>query len=192
MSLPEFGSALAPEHRVFLLRLAERSIRYGLVHGRPMSLLPHELPEQLTSRRATFVTLEMGGNLRGCIGTLEAVVSVAEGIARNAFAAAFTDPRFPPVTAAEVDALDIHLSILSPAEEIAFTSEDELLANLRPFVDGVILQEGRRRGTFLPSVWEALPEPRVFLQHLKRKAGMPKDHWSDTLKVYRYRAEIIR
>ncbi len=155
-----------------------------------------EIPEasapELMEERATFVTLEIDGQLRGCIGMLEACRPLAEDVAENAFAAAFRDPRFPPVSPAELDELEISISVLSPPEEMAFPSEADLLEQIRPGVDGLILQEGFRKGTFLPSVWEQLPETEAFFEHLKLKAGLSPGHWSDTLRVFRYTAEYIQ
>ena len=150
-----------------------------------------DYPAELTEPRATFVTLEKNHQLRGCIGMLEAVRPLAEDIAENAFSAAFRDPRFPPLEAYELNDLEIHLSILTPAEPVSFSSEQDLLAQLQPGIDGLILEEGHRRGTFLPSVWESLPEPGQFLRHLKQKAGLPSDYWSKNIRIYRYQAEII-
>jgi AmmeMemoRadiSam system protein A len=107
-------------------------------------------------------------------------------VAQNAYAAAFSDPRFPPLREGEFEELDIHISILSPAEAMHFTSEADLLQQLRPGEDGLVMEEGFRRGTFLPSVWEQLPTPELFLRHLKQKAGLPADYWSSTLEVSRY------
>jgi len=177
--------------RRFLLALAKRSIEYGLLHGRPIPVEPEHLAPELAATRATFVTLEIRGELRGCIGTLQAVRSLAEDIAHNAYAAAFRDPRFPPVDKRDIDRLDIRLSLLTPAEPLSFTSEDDLLRQLIAGEDGLILEEGLRRGTFLPAVWESLPDPRAFLQHLKLKAGLSRDYWSDAIEAYRYRAETI-
>jgi len=174
-----------------LLDLAKNSIQHGLQTGRPIKINLDDYPAELTEPRATFVTLQKNHQLRGCIGMLEAVRPLAEDIAENAFSAAFKDSRFPPLTADELDDLDIHLSILTPAEPVSFSSEQDLLAQLRPGIDGLILEEGHRRGTFLPSVWESLPEPEQFLQHLKQKAGLPSDYWSQNIRIYRYRAEII-
>jgi len=178
-------------HRRFLLTLAKQSIEHGSVHGQPVPVESEVLGHELTAKRATFVTLEILGKLRGCIGTLQAVRSLAEDIVHNAYAAAFRDPRFPPVEKREIDRLDIHLSLLTPAEPLSFTSEDDLLRQLIPVEDGLILEDGLRRGTFLPVVWESLPNSKAFLQHLKLKAGLPKDYWSDSIKVYRYRIETI-
>lgn len=174
-----------------LLELAKSSIQHGLQTGSPLKIDLTEYPEELTEQRATFVTLQIQHQLRGCIGTLEAYRPLAEDIAENAFSAAFKDPRFPPLQADEFDELEIHLSLLTPAEPISFSSEQDLLAQLQPGIDGLILEEGFHRGTFLPSVWEQLPEPEQFLQHLKQKAGLPADYWSKNIRIYRYRAEMI-
>jgi AmmeMemoRadiSam system protein A len=114
---------------------------------------------------------------------------VVTDVAENAFAAAFRDPRFPPLTQAELQGLEIHLSILTPAQPLEFSSEDELIAQLRPGVDGLILEDEGQRGTFLPSVWESLSEPASFLRNLKIKAGLSADHWSPSLQVERYTTE---
>ena len=174
-----------------LLQLARDSIAHGLETGEPLKVNVHDYPSELTVDRATFVTLERQGQLRGCIGMLEAVRPLVEDVAENAFAAAFRDPRFPPLADDELADLDLHISILSPAESMHFESEQDLIEQIRPGIDGLILQDGHRRGTFLPSVWEQLPDARQFLRHLKQKAGLPADYWSDTLRVSRYRAEMI-
>jgi AmmeMemoRadiSam system protein A len=191
MSLDKTGCTVSAEHQAFLLALAKGSIRHGLNKGKPIPIEMDELPLELTVKRATFVTLEKKGALRGCIGCLEAVRPLAADIAANAYAAAFRDPRFPPVAEPEIDELEIHLSLLTPAEPIAFSSEADLISQLVPEIDGLILEEGPMRGTFLPSVWETLPEPEAFIRHLKRKAGLPAQYWSTTLKIYRYRSETI-
>ncbi|WP_432742681.1 AmmeMemoRadiSam system protein A [Methylobacter sp. G7] len=183
--------SLNKENQQRLLDLAKNSIRQGSQTGRPIKIDLTDYPRELTELRATFVTLEISHQLRGCIGMLEAVRPLAEDIAENAYSAAFKDPRFPPVEADELDNLDIHLSILTPAEPVTFDSERDLLAQLRPGIDGLILEEGHRRGTFLPSVWESLPEPEQFLRHLKQKAGLAPDYWSKNIRIYRYQAEII-
>jgi len=187
----EGGGGLDEAEKRQLLRLAGESIRHGLAHGRPLPVDLATLPEALKARRASFATLEKQGVLRGCIGSLEAHRPLAEDVAHNAYAAAFQDPRFPPLAEAELGDLAIHLSLLTPPEPVAFQSEADLLAQLRPGEDGLILVEGGRRGTFLPSVWAQLPEPRQFWEHLKLKAGLPKAYWSDSIKVYRYRADVV-
>lgn len=172
-----------------LLDLAEASIRHGLEYGRPLTPDVKEFPAIPPEPGACFVTLHSHGELRGCIGSLQAHQPLIEDVAHNAYAAAFSDPRFPPLHVSELAGLEIHLSLLSPASPLTFESEEALLQQLRPGEDGLILEEGRQRGTFLPSVWEQLPAPELFLQHLKQKAGLPPDYWSDTLKVSRYTTE---
>lgn len=183
--------SLNKEQRQRLLDLAKNSIQHGLQTGRPLKVDLTDFPANFATHRATFVTLQKKHQLRGCIGTLEAIRPLAEDIAENAFLAAFKDPRFPPLAGDEFDELEIHLSILTPAEPVAFTSEQDLITKLKPGVDGLILEEGRRRGTFLPSVWEQLPEPEQFLRHLKQKAGLAFDYWSENIRIYRYRTEMI-
>jgi uncharacterized protein len=177
--------------RTLLRRLARQSIQHGLERGGPLLVDPNEFPPELTVIRATFVTLEKAGALRGCIGSLTAVRPLVEDVAQNAYSAAFKDPRFPPVEVQEVDALEIHLSILSPPEPMQVASEADLIAQLRPGVDGLIIEDGGRQATFLPSVWRSLPQPELFLQHLKQKAGLAPDHWSERFKAYRYTTEMI-
>lgn len=171
--------------RAALLGLARRAIEAGLGGGR-LDVPLAEFPEPLRAVRATFVTLEIGARLRGCIGTLEAQRALVEDVAWNAYAAAFEDPRFPPLTHAELARVDVHVSVLSLPEPMHFHSEQDLIAQLRPNIDGLVLQEGSMRGTFLPSVWEQVPDAVEFLRLLKRKAGLPVDYWSATLRVSRY------
>ncbi len=180
---------LSSEDRATLLRVARQSIHHGLRNGRELLVNPADFAESLRHVRATFVTLQIASNLRGCIGTLEARAPLVVDTAEHAFAAAFEDPRFPPLSDAEFPCLDIHISVLSPAEPITFEHEDELLAQLRPGVDGLILRVGQRRATFLPSVWESLSKPRDFLAHLKQKAGLSPDFWSDHVEADRYTTE---
>lgn len=135
---------------------------------------------------ATFITLTQAGELRGCIGTLQAHRSLLEDVKANAIAAAFRDPRFPPLQAAELSSTRIELSLLSPSAPLVFTSEQEALAQLQPNIDGVIFEYGTHRSTFLPQVWEQLPDPKTFMAHLKRKAGLDALFWSDEIKLARY------
>jgi AmmeMemoRadiSam system protein A len=179
------------EYQQQLLQIARDAIVQELESPHRKWPLPEKLPAELMQKRATFVTLTIGGRLRGCIGMLEACRPLAEDVSENARAAAFEDPRFPPLTQPDLKKLEIHISILSSSEEMAFSSEDDLLRQIRPDVDGLILQEGFRRGTFLPSVWEDLPEKELFLTHLKLKAGLPADYWSDTLRVFRYTTDCF-
>lgn len=172
-----------------LLDVAAESIAKALEQGVPWVPSAGDYPEALREPRATFVTLEMDGDLRGCIGALEAHRPLVQDVAHNAFAAAFQDPRFAPLTAPELPRLTLKISVLSVPEPVAFRSDADLLAQLRPGVDGLILKDKGHRGTFLPAVWEQLPNPSDFLAHLKRKAGLPMDYWSDDLEVLRYTTE---
>ncbi len=135
---------------------------------------------------ASFVTLTRAGELRGCIGTLEARRPLGEDVRENAVAAAFRDPRFAPLTRAEFASIRVEVSVLSSSVPIVVASETEALASLRPHVDGVVFEYGHTRSTFLPQVWEQLPEPAAFLAHLKRKAGLSADFWSDAVRLSRY------
>lgn len=135
---------------------------------------------------ACFVTLTQQGRLRGCIGTLEAWRPLLDDLRSNAVAAAFHDPRFPRLASRELDRTTIEVSVLSPAEPMRFRSESEALAQLRPHHDGVILEYGRHRATFLPQVWEQLPEVVDFIAHLKHKAGLRVDFWHDGVRLSRY------
>ena len=180
---------LTEDERDRLLAIAQESVRHGLLQGSPLPVHPAEYPIPLKALRASFVTLHLGGQLRGCMGHLEALQPLVVDVAENAYAAAFRDPRFSPVRATELDGLEYQVSVLSPATPLRFASEADLLGQLRPGVDGLILREGARRGTFLPSVWTSLPEPAQFLTQLKLKAGLAPNHWSDTLQVSRYTTE---
>ena len=175
--------------RATLLDLALQSVRHGLEQASPLKVSAGDYDYELRELRASFVTLDRHGDLRGCIGHLEASQPLVEDVVENAYSAAFKDPRFPPLAEHELEGLEIHISVLTPPEPLACVSEADLLARMRPFTDGLILADGFRRGTFLPSVWEQLPEPAEFLRHLKRKAGLPDDYWSDNLKIYRYETE---
>lgn len=182
---------LSEENRKTLLKIAHDSIQHGLLHGVPLEVKPADTEAALREKRACFVTLEIRGNLRGCIGSLEPRAPLATDVARNAFQAAFRDPRFTPVTEGEIARLDIHVSVLSLPEPMLFRSEQDFLEQLRPGVDGIVLEDGWHCGTFLPSVWEDLPEKEDFLKHLKMKAGLPPNYWSKTIKAHRYTTEYF-
>jgi len=182
---------LSPENRATLLEIARTSIHHGLRHRQPLEVVLEAYPQSLRELRATFVTLEKGGQLRGCIGALAAYQPLVQDVAAHAYAAAFEDPRFPEVRAEEFPVLEVHISVLSPPEPLHFASEDELLAQLRPGEDGLILHFRQHRGTFLPSVWEHLADPYVFLAQLKQKAGLPLDFWSPELRAERYTTEYF-
>ena len=146
----------------------------------------YEEAPQLSMPGATFVTLTHHGELRGCIGSLEATRALRTDVENNAKAAAFRDPRFAPLTRHEYPDTAIEISLLSAAEPLVATDEKHARTILRPGIDGVVLEFGRARATFLPQVWEQLPEPDQFLCHLKRKAGLPADFWHHSVRLSRY------
>jgi AmmeMemoRadiSam system protein A len=171
---------LTPEHKQTLLDVALSSIKHSLIHDEPIVIKPEEYPPELQETRATFVTLKINRMLRGCIGMLEANRPLVVDVAQNAYAAAFSDPRFAAISRSEFDLLDIEISILSPFKEMKFVSQEDLISQLVVGKDGLILEEGRYyRGTFLPSVWQSLPDPNNFLRKLKQKAGLAADYWSN-------------
>lgn len=186
----EAGAARLPEAvRGAALRLARQVLASRLARGRAPALALGTFAAPLQGMGASFVTLSAAGRLRGCIGSLAAHRALAEDIAANTVRAGFEDPRFRPLAAGEVAGLDLEIAVLGPREPLSFASEAELIAQLRPGEDGLILEDGARRGTFLPKVWEALPDPAAFLAALKVKAGLPRDHWSAGLRVWRYGTE---
>ena len=177
--------------RATLLDSAWQCIRHGLSHGKALKVSTADFEPALTRPGASFVTLHAQGALRGCIGSLEAYRPLIEDVSEHAFAAAFRDPRFTPLRVEELDGINLDISVLGTPEALHFSSEQELLHQLRPGQDGLIMQDGTFRGTFLPAVWESLPEPEQFLRQLKLKAGLPAGHWSDTLQVWRYSTECF-
>jgi uncharacterized protein len=177
--------------RATLIEVARTSITHGLAHGRALAIDPAQFNGGLSEPRACFVTLRIGAELRGCIGRLEPDGPLVCGVSRNAYAAAFQDPRFDPVTEQESRQLHVHISVLSKPEPMTFVDEEDLLRQLRPGTDGLVLDAGRYRGTFLPAVWETLPEPEQFLSHLKVKAGLASDAWPADARVMRYTCESV-
>lgn len=146
----------------------------------------------LLREAATFVTLKKAGQLRGCIGNLQPVGPVWRGVRDNALNAALNDPRFSPLTPEELAEIELHLSILTSPQPLAYRSGEDLLNSLRPGVDGVILRQGRRSATFLPQVWQELPDPRRFLDHLCRKAGLAAGCWqSGTVEILVYQVQAF-
>jgi AmmeMemoRadiSam system protein A len=182
MHLPDRQSLPGTE----LLRLARGSIEYGFVHREPLPLDFAALPGALTEERATFTTLHLAGKLRGCCGTLEASRPLAADVAHSAFQAAFRDPRFDPLGKDEFERVSLEVSVLSPMAPMTVADEADLLGQLTPGADGLVIIEGWRRATFLPKVWDMLPEPERFLAELKLKCGLPPTYWSERLEFRRY------
>ena len=166
-----------------------RSIRHGFAYGKKCTLDLDALPPALRRRRAAFVTLESNRRLRGCIGSLRATRPLAADVAHNAHDAAFDDPRFPALGEDEIATLHVRISVLSPHESIRADSEADLASRLRPGIDGLVIEAGERRATFLPSVWKSIPEPARFVRELTAKAGWPAGRWPDAARAWRYTTE---
>jgi AmmeMemoRadiSam system protein A len=185
---PSYYIDLTAAEQRRLLEIARASIRADLHDRDETGQLVDGLTPALQEKRAVFVTLTRSARLRGCIGTLEPVAPLATAVADSAHSAAFRDPRFPPMRRDELETITIEISVLTPTRPLAAASREVLLDRLRPGVDGLVLQDGRHRSTFLPKVWEQLPDPRDFLAQLLAKAGLPADHWSPSLQLHRYGA----
>lgn len=173
------------ERGATLLALARKAIAQSL----NVECADVDTPAWLQEPGACFVTLTQNEVLRGCIGSLEAHRPLGEDLRANAIAAALHDSRFPPLTPSELLRTRIEVSALSPMQALTFASEAQAIAQLRPQVDGVVLEYGSHRSTFLPQVWEQLPNPKEFMAHLKRKAGLPANFWAEGVRLQRYTVE---
>lgn len=178
--------AYGEEERAVLLGVARRSLGHGLAHGAPLPVPAERFGPTLREPRASFVTLKCEGVLRGCMGRLAPEEALICDVSRNAYRAGFHDPRFAPLEARELAGLSIHVSVLGSAEPLACRDEAELLARLRPGVDGLILRAGPHLATFLPAVWQSLPDPALFVSELARKAGLSNDVLFEDLCFERY------
>jgi AmmeMemoRadiSam system protein A len=179
-------SNLTNQDKTALLKLARSVVTAKLVRGSVIKK-PETVSPAMSEKRGCFVTLHKNGDLRGCIGTIECVNSLISCIEENAVNAAFHDPRFSPLKKEELADIDIEISVLTKPETLVFQDAQDLKKKLRPGKHGVILSKGWNRATFLPQVWEQLPETEIFLEHLCRKGGMNKDCWKDkdtVIKVY--------
>ena len=179
-------TALSNAHGRLLLQVARAAISNTL--GQSMVLPDPDLQKAdvLHAPGASFVTLIQQGELRGCIGSLQAHRPLLADIQANAIAAALHDPRFAPLTLLELDVTTVEVSVLSATQPLPFTSEAHALAQLRPGVDGVVFEFGRYRSTFLPQVWEQLPDAAEFMAHLKHKAGLAPNFWAAEVRLQRY------
>lgn len=171
-----------------LLELARDSMAHGIATGLPLSVRPRAWPSSLWVPRATFVTLTREGRLRGCRGRLEAVQPLPQDVAVSAMETALDDPRFPPVAATELSQLKIAISVLTPPETLAVADREALRSALVPHRDGVLIAASGHRATFLPKVWEQVPEVDDFLAALWEKAGLGADAWPPGIEIQRYRA----
>ena len=172
-----------------LFSIVKKSIKCGLENNSRLNINPEDFESVFREKRATFVTLHLNGTLRGCVGSLSADKSLIEDLSSNAYNAAFRDFRFSPLEDSEFEQLNYHISILTELTPILFKSEKDLINQLRPNIDGLVLKEGMHSGTFLPSVWEHLVDREIFLKHLKQKAGLSQDYWSDSITIERYEVD---
>ncbi len=177
---------LLDEHGPLLLQIARTAISNALGRALAMPEPTGQAVEMLQAPGASFVTLNQRGQLRGCIGTLQAQRPLIQDIQANAVAAALHDPRFTPLTSPELDITTVEVSVLSAMQPLPFDSEAHALAQLRPGVDGVVFEYGPHRSTFLPQVWAQLPQPLQFMAHLKHKAGLAPDFWAPGVQLQRY------
>ncbi|GAA5314921.1 MAG: hypothetical protein AseanaTS_01250 [Candidatus Pelagadaptatus aseana] len=183
------ASAFTDSQQQQLLQLARQAIASDL--GEADAPAESSDDPELNHPGASFVTLKIDHQLRGCIGTLEAHQPLHLDVIHNARAAAFSDPRFAPLSKPELNQIHIDISVLTDPEPLPPITEEQLLATLRPGIDGLILKEGARRATFLPSVWESLSQPEDFVRELKRKAGLPANYWSDSIRCDIYQAHCF-
>lgn len=171
------SNALTNEEKRILLKVAREALEHG-VTGKSLPPLDRTiLTPTLVEQGASFVTLTINTELRGCIGALEAYQPLVEDVREHAIAAAFEDPRFPPVESAELNRIRLEISRLTAPHPLEYSSAEDLIKKLKPHVNGVILKNGTRRATFLPQVWEKIPDPVEFLEHLCRKMGMNENAW---------------
>ncbi|ABC32596.1 uncharacterized conserved protein [Hahella chejuensis KCTC 2396] len=171
--------------------MASQAIELGLASGGRRIVDLSRFPDTLRQQAASFVTVLKKGELRGCIGVLEAIRPLVQDVSHNAYSAAFEDPRFAPLRQEEWRLCALHISVLTPPQLLSFTSEQDLICKLKAGEDGLILSWRGHRATFLPSVWEQLPDPRVFISELKRKAGLEKEFWADDIKAEIYQTTYI-
>jgi len=183
---PSFCIKLSETEKLRLLEIARQSIESGLSGGELLRLDSQQLDGTLLAQLGVFVTLTRLEELRGCMGALESSNPLAHTVVSCAFNAAFRDPRFPRLSTSEMADTRIEISVLSQMEPLAVTDRTNLLDQLRPHVDGLLLEDGRYRSTFLPGVWEKISDPDEFLQQLLLKAGLSSDYWSETIRFQRY------
>ena len=184
---------LTDEEKKTLLRLARQAMEGAVKKGKPPRLDPSTLTLRLKEQGASFVTLTIRGQLRGCIRSLQSYQPLAEDVCEHAIAAALEDARFPPVDSKELNQINIEVSRLTEPYPLEYSTADDLIQKLRPNMDGVILSDGIRRATFLPQVWEKIPDPARFLENLCYKMGRDPDAWRRKhLDVMIYQVEEFR
>jgi AmmeMemoRadiSam system protein A len=184
-----YNSMLDFKSKEILKDIAKKSIEHGLLYNKPCIPYIEDLPKPLQEQKASFVTLTIQDQLRGCIGSIFAQNPLAVDVAENAFNAAFRDPRFSPLKKEEFPLIEIKISVLSPFEKINAKNLKELFSIIREYKDGIYLKSPDGRATFLPDVWEKVPSKEVFIQELYRKAHLPTDYPFNKIEWYRYTTE---
>lgn len=184
--------SLSPEDVDALFALADFGVRAGFAGHPAPTVAPETLLPGLLEPQGSFVTIEVDGELNGCIGSIVAVEPLGVAVPQLAWGAAFADPRLPALTPAEYPAAEIKISVLSPLEPVPAGSEAELLANLQVGTDGVLIRSGAANATFLPAMWAKLPRPLTFLRHLEAKAGLRPGYWPRDMEAWRYRSTDYR
>ena len=175
--------------REYLLNVARTAITQAAHKNEMPSVELEGIAPELLEPRASFVTIHVDGELKGCIGSLEPSGPLVKNVAKNAYRAALFDSRFQPVSEEDLARMSLHISVLSPLERIPCENMDELLPQVRPGIDGLVVTDAEHRGTYLPSVWEHFDEVSAFLHSLWLKAGLTPGDWPDNLEVYRYTVE---
>ncbi|NOZ72675.1 MAG: AmmeMemoRadiSam system protein A [Chloroflexi bacterium] len=189
-SLSTTPHELSPEARDILFSIARQAIRAAFAGNMAWEGDARHYPPELLQPGATFVTLYTRGELHGCIGSVFPQLPLYQDVAKNAVSAAFKDPRFPPLEENELDDTAIEISVLSPLQPLSYRNLDDLAQKIRPHVDGVMVERGWHRGLLLPQVWEKLPDPYEFLQHVALKANAPMsiyEHPDTTVSVFQVR-----
>ena len=189
MSSTEHALLLCQTDQDLLLEVAHNSLVSGLDNRTAFTPHTEDYPEELRRVASSFVTLKQQGQLRGCIGALQGEIPLVEDVALHAYAAGFRDPRFAPITQEELEGLLIEISVLTPQTPLHFRDEAEFMAAIETGVDGVTIEDEGHTATFLPSVWEQLPDKVQFVSHLKQKAGMHAHHWSTSFKAWHYQTQ---
>jgi AmmeMemoRadiSam system protein A len=181
---------LGEEHRQELLRISAATVQRAAA-GKPFpKVTVGSFAAALQRPGASFVTLTKNGRLRGCLGSLKAYRPLVVDVAERGYASTIKDPRFKPVTAAELPGMQMEVAVLTAAKPMRFASETELVNQLRPGIDGLIVRDQGKGATFLPKVWDQISAPILFLNRLKQKAGLETGHWSDSFQAWRY--ETVR
>ena len=171
-----------------VINICKESINAGLENKK---YSPENYPCVLEEYGASFITIELNGDLRGCIGSIIAHRPLIQDLIKNAHSAAFADPRFFPLTQDEFQNIKISVSLLTKPQKMSFENEADLLWQIKPYEDGLIIREGAKQGVFLPVVWEELPDKQEFLNHLKLKAGLDRNYFSNTIEVFKFKAVKI-